>query len=863
VIGRTIGRYRIVAKLGEGGMGSVWRAEDTLLERPIALKFLPEALASVPDARHRLLREARAASALDHPGIATVYDAGEADGLVYIALQYVDGETVGDRVIRGRLPIAEAAHVARCAAESIGHAHSRGVLHRDITARNIMVARDGRVLVVDFGLALPEGKTRLTTTGAAMGTAAYMAPEVAQGGKADRRTDVYGLGVVLYEMLTGTLPFTGERSEALLYAVVHEPAEPPSKRRSEVPPTLDRIVLKALAKDPANRYPSAELLAADLRAFEHGDAPDIAHSDTAPIPGRIPVHERREASAEVDRQAWTSPEGPSGARTTSRRWQGKRLLGLAILVVIAAAAVVGIVAHLSRGPTYPSVAVLPFRNLSEDKGESDYLSEGIGEALVTKLTQIPDLRVTPWPSVQRYTDLSKPMPQIARELNVSALIIGTFQKVGDRIHGTLSLVDGGSGTQSWADEFEQPISDLFAMQRQIAIGAATKLKGRLTGNEERTLATPLAQSVEAYEFYRQGAHAMTGTEKEAGDAALAYFQKAVELDPKLVEAYVGIGAVSDSRYFSGGEGGLRSLETAQASFEQALRLNPESRQAQLGLVLVDWEYGRGEDALKLGQQVVRSSQESADDLLVRASAYLCAGLTDKAVLLYRRLLEIDPANSGGLWYLVAARIYSGQFREALTAGEDFFRRFGEDAEIHNWVAVAHHALGNMDQARTHYEAAIEQFGEDPNYYVYFFAAAFYKQIGQPDREREILSQGLEIGRRRLDAYPDNPRLRGMIAGLYGYMGDKEGLTREEKRLLNEAPDNGQVLTFPAMGHAFLGETDRSVELLRRALRSGCFFDLIYPKLIRVYGAGSLEGTPAYADLLREFAETDRRLRSTY
>jgi len=217
MIGRTIGRYRIVARLGEGGMGSVWRADDALLSRPVALKFLPETLAASPEARQRFLREARAASQLDHPGIATVYDTGEADGRVYIALQLIEGETLAERLKRtGWLPIAEAVRIARAAAEALAHAHGKGVLHRDVTSGNLMVTAEGRVVVVDFGLALPEGATRLTQSQTVMGTVAYLAPEVAEGKPGDRRSDLYGLGVVLYEMLTGRLPFAGERREAVL-----------------------------------------------------------------------------------------------------------------------------------------------------------------------------------------------------------------------------------------------------------------------------------------------------------------------------------------------------------------------------------------------------------------------------------------------------------------------------------------------------------------------------------------------------------------------------------------------------------------------------------------------------------------------
>jgi len=272
MVGATVGRYRILAKLGEGGMGSVWKAEDPLLGRSVALKFLADALTSDRDARARFLREARAASTLEHPGIATVFDTGEADGKTFIAFQLVDGETVAAKVQRGALALSEAVRMAVSAADALHYAHEHGVLHRDVTSRNIMVARDGRVIVVDFGLALPEGHTRVTQSGAAMGTAPYMAPEIALGENADRRSDVYGLGVVLYEMVAGRLPFKGERLQAVLYAAVHTPAQPPSKHREQIPMVLDAITLKALSKSPGERHQSAKELASELSAGEERGA---------------------------------------------------------------------------------------------------------------------------------------------------------------------------------------------------------------------------------------------------------------------------------------------------------------------------------------------------------------------------------------------------------------------------------------------------------------------------------------------------------------------------------------------------------------------------------------------------------------
>src|SRR6266571_439860 len=257
MIGRTLGRYRVTAKLGEGGMGSVWRAEDPALGRTVALKLLSPALWANDTARQRFLREARAASKLDHPNIATVYDVGETDGLAWIAYQFIDGETIAARTERGALPIAEALALALGTAEALAHAHARGVLHRDVTAGNVMVTCEGRAVLVDFGLALPERGAHLTTSGTTLGTAGYMAPEVMRGEPADERSDLYGLGAVLYRMLTGRLPFEGATPEVVLYRVLNDPVPPPSETRPELPAALERVVMRLLEREPADRYASA------------------------------------------------------------------------------------------------------------------------------------------------------------------------------------------------------------------------------------------------------------------------------------------------------------------------------------------------------------------------------------------------------------------------------------------------------------------------------------------------------------------------------------------------------------------------------------------------------------------------------
>ena len=346
MIGRPFGRFRITGKLGQGGMATVWKAEDGLLGRPVALKLLSETLMGSPDARRRFLHEAETARLLDHPGIAAVHDAGETDGVAWLAMEYVEGETLSERITQRLMPLEEAVRIVCEAAAALSHAHARGVVHRDVTPRNIMVTRDGRTKVLDFGLALVEGQSRVTTSQTRLGTVSYLSPEVAIGHTADPRTDLYGLGVVLYEALTGALPFASDRPEAVLYGIVNQPPTPPRTYRPEIPETLERVVLHAMARRPEDRHGSADELAAELRAV-------------APA-ADVPPHEQ------LQLWAWVGEDEPLPPP------------------------------HTRGGPVY--LAVLPFEDAvtSDDpQGGRRALAAGLAETVAAALGRGLDLHVIP------------------------------------------------------------------------------------------------------------------------------------------------------------------------------------------------------------------------------------------------------------------------------------------------------------------------------------------------------------------------------------------------------------------------------------------------------------------------------------
>lgn len=855
MLGTTVGRYRIVAKLGEGGMGSVWRAEDPLLGRAVALKFLPQSLASSPAARQRFVREAQAASRLEHAAIATVYDAGEADGQVYIAMQLVPGETVAERVRRGALPLPEAVRIAARCAEALAHAHARGIVHRDVKSSNLMLADGHRVVLVDFGLALPEGQERLTTTGATVGTVAYMAPEVIRGAAGDARADIYGLGVVLYEMLTGTLPFTGERTEALLYAAVHAPVRRPSERRPEVPPELDRVVLSALVKDPAQRYAAAADLAHDLETVSAmwRSAP----AEVGPLRADV-LPQGVDADAET---ATLELPGSVPRRAPPARGPWRRVLGLAAIAAVAAAIVYTQRQRFVGPGRIESVAVLPFQGV-DPEADWAYVAEGLGSALATKLTQLHGLRVTPWITSQAFDAKSMSLETIARELRVDALLVGTLRLDGDALQATLHLVDGRSGLQQWADEFEEPVGSLQAMERRIALEVASRMRGTLVAEERGALSKPTSSSDKAYDLYRRGAYALQVGSRRSTNEALEAFVRALELDPNLGPAHVGVGAAYSQRYFFGWEGGRSNLEAARASFERAIELEPGLGPAYRGLQRVYFDLGWSEPSLRLGRDFAAQGREDVEALLVRADAYFFGGLPEKAVPFYQRALELDPANQGALWTLVPAAVWAVQSQVALAAADSYRRRFGPDGEVYLWAAVAHQQRGELDLAVAWSDSSLAIFGDDVQDYAHLFAGLFLARAGRNDEAMAMWSRGIEVLQERLDESPDNSRYLASIAALRELTGDHTGAMDAEHRFRQGDPKSA-YFHYMIAAHVRRGDLGAAAALLDKAVALSAYGGALRNVLLPLILDPETLKSEAIVSLFRADDAVGERLRKEY
>ena len=637
LIGQTVAHYKILEHLGGGGMGVVYKAQDLKLDRLVALKFLPPELTRDPEAKQRFVHEAKAASVLDYPNICNVHDIGETDdGQMFIVMAYYEGETLKKKIERGPLKIEEAVAIAMQIAEGLAKAHEHDIVHRDIKPANVMVTSDGVAKIVDFGLAKLTGRTQLTKTGSTLGTAAYMSPEQARGEAPDERTDLWSLGVTFYEMLTGHRPFESDYEQALVYSILNEDPKPMRDFRSEVPQALEKICRRAMAKEPGDRYESAIELIADLESSKTG-------TELSNRTRRLPAKKRR-------------------------------MLYVGAAVIVAA----GILAFaaLTLSPLSPwkrssaeskSIAVLPFTNMNEDR-ESEYFSDGITDDIIAQLSKIADLRVISRTSVMQYKGAKRSLRDIARELDVTNILEGSVRRSGSQIRIVAQLIDATKEGHLWAETYDREMTQVFAIQSDVAQRIASALKAQLTPAEKDRLDKVPTSNVEAYNYYLKGREYYYRYRKEDNDVAIGLFRKALDLDPDYALAYAGLG----DAYAQGFERFGRPktwIDSARVLSERSVALDASLAEGHKALALAFEEMGWLRKAIEQGEKSVEANPSYAVALVNLGWYYQCIGELAKGFWLVQSAGRLNPA--GGWTQGEVGRAYV--FLENYDNAERFFK----------------------------------------------------------------------------------------------------------------------------------------------------------------------------------------------
>ncbi len=737
--GTKLGRYEIGSKIGEGGMGEVYLAQDIKLDRKVALKILLAEVAANQDRMWRFTQEAKAAAALNHPNIAHIYEIGESDGLNFIAMEFVDGHTLRELIHGTHTDLPKLLHYLQHAANGLAKAHAVGIVHRDLKPDNIMVTRDGHAKILDFGLAKlletpypgTNGNTpsdvatailrQHSTPGTVVGTVGYMSPEQTQGKTAeiDHRSDIFSFGCILFEAVTGHRPFEGSDAIDTLNKILREPAPPLSGFNPDAPADMQRIIRRCLAKDPEDRYQSIKDVAIELRELRRELTSEL---DTTVPPATSTSTKSQDQHSTAERAAVSDATSARQTHLSSAEYivsEIKQHKNAATVLSVLVLTIIGLglwfFSYYSRtAAQIDSIAVMPFVNASGNT-EIEYLSDGITESLINSLSQIPKLAVKARSSVFTYKGKEVSPQQVAKDLSVQAILNGRVLQRGDQVLLSLELVDARTGNQLWGDQYSRRMTDLISLQSEIARDVSSKLKSRLTGAEEQKIARNYTQNTEAYQLYLRGRYHWNKRTQADVRKSVEYFQQAIDKDPTYALAYSGLAegyilfpsndvGSSNEAYPKARAAALKAIEIdetlaeahnalaavksdyewkfaeAEAEWQRAIALNPNYATAHQWYGEQLLSMGRYDEALA---EIRRAQELDPLSLIINCMlgvTYRVRGQNDQAIEQLKKTLELDPNFARTHLFLAEAYQQKGMFEEATDEFGKVFVLLGRSPE---------------------------------------------------------------------------------------------------------------------------------------------------------------------------------------
>ncbi|MCK4546378.1 MAG: protein kinase [Candidatus Eisenbacteria sp.] len=869
MIGKVISHYRILEKLGEGGMGVVYKAQDTKLKRTVALKFLTPQAVGTDDDKTRFIHEAQAAAALNHPNICTVHEIDEAEGRIFIAIEYIEGQSLKEKIEAGPLKINEAADIGMQIAQGLQEAHEKGIVHRDIKPANIMITPRGQAKIMDFGLAKSRGQTALTKADTTLGTYAYMAPEQARGEDVDARTDIWSLGAVLYEMMTGQRPFKGDYEQAVIYSILNEEPEPATGIRTGIPMEMERIITKCLRKDPGQRYQGAADLVTDLRQVR---------SDFTTTRTTVSAAAQPERGGGLMRWSW-----------------------VAIVALLIALAAVILPRCLPSPEKLPSderkmLVVLPFENLGS--ADDEYFAAGMTEEITSRLAVVGGLGIISRTSAVRYDRTGKTLREIGADLGVDYVLEGTVRwnknaAGGSRVRVTPQLIRVSDDTHLWAEAYDRVLEDIFAVQSDIAERIINQLGITMLERERSAVEAKPTENLLAYEAYLRGlVHvSQAGSLEDRWRKAETLLQQAVDLDPSFALAFARLAEVHSEFYFWGFDKTEERQEKARRAAERSLELQPDLPQGHLALggyyYTCFFDYDRALKELAIAAEGLPNHPR-----LLETIAYIWRrqGLWQEAIGNLEKAAKLDPAN---FWYPLQLGVTYSLTRQYPEAERYLDRSLSLDPEqVASYFIKSRNTLmwnGDLWKTRAILESAPTQTSPVIPvlmFFQYMYEREYqkgldvlsrlpeevtgwatevtprsllegyaYQRMGETGRAHDSYDTTVLVMTEFLQEHPEDGSAHGVLGMAYAGLGRKEDAIREAKRGLelssNDAIRSAEREWDLAVVYIMLGEHDAALGHIEHLLSVPSWVSVPHLKITPT--VDPLRDHPRFQRLMEEYA----------